>query len=428
MRTAVAERATVGGRCLTEACIPAKAVLRAADVLSEVRRAGEFGVRLGESGVDFARVMARRDTIVGSIAGGVRGLLDRAGVAVIEGEARLLGRGRVAVAGRELAPARVILATGSVPHPLPGIPFGGRVVDTARAWALKELPGRIAVIGAGASGVEIASAYARLGSQVLLVEAAERILPGEDADAAAHVARGLRKDGVSVLTGEPVADVRSGEAEVAFRCGGEDRHADWLVVATGRRADTAGLGLAEAGVEVEPTGLVRVDGAQRTSAPAVWAIGDLVAGPALAHKASEEGVIAAEDAAGLATTPLRHDDIPRATFCSPGLASVGLSEDAARAAGHDVVVGTVRYGAVGAGTVYGDRSGLVKIVGDRRTGEVLGACIAGSRSAEMIHELALARAQELGYPEIARLVHAHPTLSEAVLEAARVADGWLIHG
>jgi dihydrolipoamide dehydrogenase len=200
------------------------------------------------------------------------------------------------------------------------------------------------------------------------------------------------------------------------------------VLAVGRGPDVEGLGLETAGIALGERGLIAVDGAQRTSREGVYAIGDLVSGPALAHKASDEGVIAVEDAAGLTTHPLVHIDIPRATFCSPNVGSFGLTEAQAREAGHDVVIGKVPYGAVGAGTIYGDRSGIVKIIGERAYGELLGAHIVGTRATELIQELVNVRALEGGYAEVARIVHGHPTLSEAVLEAARDADGWLIHG
>jgi dihydrolipoamide dehydrogenase len=189
-----------------------------------------------------------------------------------------------------------------------------------------------------------------------------------------------------------------------------------------------GLGLDEAGVKLDEHGLVAVDGALRTSVAKVYAIGDLVAGPALAHKASDEGVIAVEDAAGQSTHPISYIDIPRATFCTPNVASFGLTEQQARDAGHDVVVGKVQYGAVGAGTVYGDRTGLVKIVGDKTYGELLGGHIIGAKATELVQELVNARALEGGYPEVALMIHGQPTMSEAVMEAARAADGWLIHG
>jgi dihydrolipoamide dehydrogenase len=215
---------------------------------------------------------------------------------------------------------------------------------------------------------------------------------------------------------------------VSFTYAGESAEADYLVIAAGRGPDVPALGLADAGVQLDERGLVQVDGALRTTAQGVYAIGDLVPGPALAHKASDEGIIAVEDAAGRPTQPLSHVDIPRATFCTPNVGSFGLTEEQAREQGYEVVVGKVPYGAVGGGIVYGDRAGLVKVVGESRYGELLGGHIVGARATELIQELVNIRALEGGFPEVARTVHGHPTLSEAVMEAARAADGWLIHG
>ncbi len=209
------------------------------------------------------------------------------------------------------------------------------------------MPARLAVVGAGASGAEIASAFARLGSEVLLLEALERVLPTEDGDISRLVERGLKRQGISVHTSTPVADVSAGETSVSFSYGSESAQVDYLVIAAGRGADIEGLGLAEAGVELDERGLVRVDGALRTSRAGVYAIGDLVPGPALAHKASDEGIIAAETIAGRETHPIAYADIPRATFCTPNVGSFGLTEEQAREQGHDVVVGKVPYGAVG---------------------------------------------------------------------------------
>ncbi len=446
MRTAVVERDKVGGRCLNYACIPAKAVLRSADLLSEIREADEYGLRVGGVEVDYEAVQARRAKVVATLTGGVGNLFKKNGVELIEGEASLApadgggeasngGRAGVGVdvGGKRLHSVAVVLATGSVPRSIPGVQLGGRVLGTEEAWALAELPGRLAVVGAGASGAEIASAFARLGSEVLLFEMLERVLPSEDADISRLVERGLGHQGVQVLTDTAIADVHVGESELSFAYGEERTSVDYLVIATGRGPDVQALGLEAAGVELvgqgEPgAGLVKVDGALRTSARGVYAIGDLVRGPALAHKASDEGIVAVEDAAGLTTHPLAYEDIPRATFCTPNVGSFGLTEAQAREQGYDVVVGKVPYGAVGGGIVYGDRSGLVKLVGESRYGELLGGHIVGSRATELIQELVNVRALEGGFAEVARTVHGHPTLSEAVMEAGRAADGWLIHG
>ncbi len=428
MKVAVVEKDTVGGRCLNYACIPAKAVLRTADVLTEMREGKDFGIKLAEPEVDFGAVMGRREKVITTLTGGVAGLFKKNKITYVEGEARLAGAGKVAVGDRTLEAKNVILATGSVARPIPGTEFGGRVIGTEEAWALPELPRSIAVVGAGASGAEIASAYARLGTDVLLFEALDRVLPTEDADISKVVERGLKKQGMQVFTKTFVENVKTGDDGVTFTYGDKQGEVEWLIIAAGRGPDVEALGLADAGVELDDRGLIKVDGAMRTSADRIWAIGDIVPGPALAHKASDEGVIAVEDAAGLETHPIEYVDVPRATFCTPNVASFGLTEAQAKEAGHDVVVGKVQYGAVGGGTVYGDRTGVVKIVGDKKYGEMLGGHIVGSKSTEMIQELVNVKLLEGGYPEVARMIHGHPTLSEAVMEAARAADGWLIHG
>jgi dihydrolipoamide dehydrogenase len=432
LKTAVVEKDQVGGRCLNYACIPAKAVLRSADILTEVREANEFGITVGEPTVDFGAINERRKKVIKTLTGGVAGLLKKNGIDVIEGFGAVTAEGNVRVGsnfdGTEIQAGKVIIATGSIKKPIPGVSFGGRVIGTEEAWGLESLPKSITVVGAGASGSEIASAFARLGSDVHLFEGLDRVLPTEDPDISKLVERGLKKQGMKVHTKTFVENVQAGDASVTFTAGGEQFETEWLVIAAGRGPDVEGLGLDEAGVKLDERGLIAVDGALRTSVPNVYAIGDLVAGPALAHKASDEGIIAAEDAAGRETHPLAHIDIPRATFCTPNVGSFGLTEQQARDAGHDVVVGKLQFGAVGAGTVYGDRQGLIKIVGERKYGELLGGHIVGTRATELIQELVNVRALEGGYSEVARIVHGHPTLSEGVMEAARDADGWLIHG
>jgi dihydrolipoamide dehydrogenase len=429
MKTAVVERDVVGGRCLNYACIPAKAVLRVADILSEVDEADEFGIEVEGRSVDFGKVSERRLKVIKTLTGGVAGLFKKNKIDYIEGVGSLAGDGKVKVGDETYEAAKaIILAPGSIPKPVPGTQFGGRVIGTEEAWALPELPQRLAVLGAGASGTEIASAYGRLGSEVLLFEALDRVLPTEDADISKVAGRGLAKQNMKIHTGTLVENVESRDDHVTFKYGDETGEADWLVIAAGRGPDVEALGLDTAGVELDDKGLIKVDGALRTTVKGVYAIGDVVPGPALAHKASDEGVIAVEDAAGLETHPIEYIDIPRATFCTPNVGSFGVTEEQAREQGMDVVVGKVQYGAVGAGTVYGDRGGMIKIIGDKKYGELVGGHIVGARATELIQELVNARALEGGYSEVARIVHGHPTLSEAVMEAARAADGWLIHG
>jgi dihydrolipoamide dehydrogenase len=429
MKTAIVEKDQIGGRCLNYACIPAKAILRVADVLTEIREADDFGLKVGEPEVDYDAVQDRREKVVKTLTGGVAGLMKKNSIDVLEGHGAVTAQGNVTVGGTEYEVTKaVILATGSVKKPIPGTEFGGRIIGTEEAWALSALPATMVVVGAGASGTEIASAYARLGTDVKLFEGLDRVLPTEDADISKLAERSFKKQGISVHTKTFVENVATNGDKVTFTHGEESGEAEWLVIAAGRGPDIEGLGLDEAGVALDEQGLIKVDGALRTNVKGIYAIGDLVAGPALAHKASDEGVIAVEDAAGMQTHPIEYIDIPRATFCTPNVASFGLTEAEAKEAGHDVVVGKLQYGAVGAGTVYGDRTGLVKIVGDKKYGELLGGHIVGAKSTELIQELVNVKALEGGYSEVARMIHGHPTLSEAVMEAARAADGWLIHG
>src|SRR5581483_4503832 len=319
MKTAVVEKDQVGGRCLNVACIPAKAVLRVADVLTEVREADEFGIKVAEPEVDYAAVGARREKVIKTLTGGVSGLFKKNKIELIEGEASLAGSGNVSVGGQTYSAKTIVLATGSVGKPIPGTEFGDRVIGTEEAWALPELPKSMAVVGAGASGAEIASAYARLGTNVLLFEALERVLPTEDADISKVVERGLKKQGMAIHTKTLVEGVESGQKSVKFTYGDESGEVDWLVIAAGRGPDVPALNLDHAGVKLEEAGLVQVSGAMRTSAEGIYAIGDIVHGPALAHKASDEGIIAVEDAAGLSTHPIEYIDVPRATFCTPNV-------------------------------------------------------------------------------------------------------------
>ena len=427
MKTAVIEKEFIGGRCLNIACIPAKAVLRAADVLSEVRHAGDFGIKVGEPEVDFSGVGAHRDKVIKTLTGGVSMLLKKNKVDVIEGVGSLTADGNVKVGDQEIEAGNVIIATGSIPKPILGLEFGGKVLDTAAAWLLNERPAKLAVIGAGASGTEIASAYGRLGTEVVLLEALPQVLPLEDKDIARTAARELGKQ-MKIVTGANIDKVDVSDKGVSIDWGEGAQEFDFVAIAAGRAPDTEVLGLAEAGIELLENGQIKVDGHQKTSRDGVYAIGDIVPGPWLAHKASEEGVIAVEAMAGQDPHPLDHGAIPAATFCSPQVASFGLTEEQAKEQGYDVAVGKIPMGAVGAPTVYGDRGGMIKIVGDKKYGEILGAHIVSAKAADLIEELVVAKELEGGYPELARTIHPHPAFAEAVLEAARATDGWLIHG
>jgi dihydrolipoamide dehydrogenase len=425
-KTAVVERDKPGGRCLNYACIPAKTILRSAEIYDEVRNGAELGI-VGDVSIDWPALQARRTKVSESLSGGVKFLWDKDKVTMIEGEGSLTADGNVAVGGEVYEAGAVILATGSVALPIPGAPFGGRVVDTWGAWSLTEQPRKIAVVGAGASGSEIASAYARLGTEVILIEMLPQILPAEDKDIAKVVERVFKKGGIEISTGAPVENVEIGEGSVKFTYGDKSAEVDYLCVAGGRGPDTEALNLAAAGVELGERGKIKVDPYGQTTNAKVFAIGDLVNKKALAHKAEEEGVVAVEKAAGVETEPVNQELLVGATFTHPQVASVGLTEAAAKEAGHEVKIGKQKISGEGAGTVYDDKDGIVKLVVDAKYGEILGAHIVGNRACDMIAELVAVMALEGGAQEVARIVHPHPTVSEAVLDAARAVDGWAIH-
>ncbi|MCW2982220.1 MAG: dihydrolipoamide dehydrogenase [Solirubrobacterales bacterium] len=427
MKTAVVERDKAGGRCLNYACIPAKTILRSAEIYDEAKNGAELGI-VGDVAIDWPALQARRAKVSESLSGGVKFLWDKNKITMIEGEGSLTAEGNVSVGGEVYEATKgVIVATGSVALPIPGVEFGGRVVDTWGAWSLTEQPKKIAVVGAGASGSELASAYHRLGTEVILIEMLPQILPAEDKDIAKVVERVFKKEGIEISTGAPVENVEVGSGSVKFTYGDKSAEVDYLCVAGGRGPDTEALNLSAAGVEIGERGKIKVDGFGQTTNPKVFAIGDLVNKKALAHKAEEEGVVAAEKIAGVETEPVNQELMVGATFTHPQVASVGLTEAAAKEAGHEVKIGKQKISGEGAGTVYDDKDGIVKLVIDAKYGEVLGAHIVGNRACDMIAELVAVMALEGGAPELQRIVHPHPTVSEAVLDAARAVDGWAIH-
>ena len=426
-KTAVVELDKPGGRCLNYACIPAKTVLHSAELYDHARNGGELGVTGKGIAMDWKALGERRAKVSSTLSGGVEMLWKKNKVDMIEGEASLTAEGNIAVGDATHEAGAVVLATGSVALPIPGVEFSERVVDTWGAWSLPEQPKSIAVVGAGASGAEIASAYGRFGTEVTLIEMLDQILPAEDKDMARVVERTFKKQNITVSTGTPVESVDTGKSSVKVRYGDTEIEVDYLCIAGGRAPDTKPLNLEAAGVKTNDGGKIEVDDYQRTSNPKVYAIGDLVGRKALAHKASEEGVVAVEHAAGAETHPVDENLVAGATFCQPQVASIGITEAQAREAGHDVKVGKMKLGGVGAAPIYDDRDGLVKLVVDSEYGEILGAHIVGNRACDMIPELVNTMALEGGYQELARIVHPHPTMSEAVLDAARAVDGWAIH-
>jgi dihydrolipoamide dehydrogenase len=426
-KTAVVERDKAGGRCLNYACIPAKTVLRTAELYHDARNSENLGVIGTDVKLDWEALHKRREEVSATLSGGVEGLWKKNKIEFIEGDASLTADGNVEVGDEVYEAKAVTLATGSVALPIPGVEFGGRVLETWGAWSLAERPNRIAVVGAGASGAELASAYARFGTEVLLIEMLDQILPAEDRDMAKVVERVFKRQGIEISTGTPVQNVEASEGSVKFSYGDNSAEVDYLMIAGGRAPDVEGLGLQEAGVELEENGKIKVDPYQRTTNQKVFAIGDLVNKKALAHKASEEGVIAVEAAARVETHPVDQNLVAGATFCHPQVASVGLTEAQAKEAGHEVKVGKQKIAGEGAGTVYDDKDGLVKLVVEAKYGEILGAHVVGNRACDMIAELVTVMELEGGYQELARTIHPHPTVSEAILDAARAVDGWAIH-
>ncbi len=428
LKTAVVEKDQTGGRCLNYACIPAKTILHAADVYDEAAHgAAELGVEIEGVSLDWPAVQERREKVRLGLTGGVDGLLKKNKIDLIEGEGSVVAPGKVGVGGTEHECTSILLATGSVAMAIPGVDFGERVLDTWGAWSLPELPKSLAVVGAGASGSEIASAYVRFGTEVTLIEMLDQILPAEDRDIARVVERAFKKQGIKISTGTKVEGVEPGPDSVKFSYGEESAEVDYLVIAGGRRPDVEALNLDEVGVKLDDRGRIEVDAAQKTSVDGIYAIGDLTPGPALAHKASDEGIVAAEAIAGLRTHPIAIDRIVSGTFCDPQVGSIGMTEAEAKDAGHEIKVGKFKLGGVGAAQVYEDRDGMVKIVADAAYGEILGAHIVGKTACNMIIELVAAQALEGGYQELARVIHPHPTISEAVMEAARAVDGWATH-
>jgi dihydrolipoamide dehydrogenase len=403
-------------------------VLHTAEVYSEVNGNGtDLGIKANGVSIDWKAVQSRRASVSKTLEDGVQMLWKKNKVDFLADEASLEGGGKVKVGSDTHEAKAIIIATGSIELPIPGVEFSDRVLDTWGAWSLEKLPKALVIAGCGASGSEIASAYARLGTEVTLVEMLDRVLPLEDKDMARVVERQFKKDGMEVLLGTKVEEVTEQKTGVKVKAGDKELKADYLAIAGGRRPDTDPLNLEAAGVQTEEDGRIKIDEYQRTTADGVYAIGDIVRGPALAHKASEEGVIAVETAAGEPTHPLDVNLVPGATFCHPQVASVGLTEEQAKETGRQIKVGKFKLGGAGASVVYDDRAGLVKIVGDPEYGEILGAHIVGNVACDMISEFVDVMALEGGYQELERIIHPHPTMSEAVLDAARAVDGWAIH-
>ncbi len=431
LKTALVEDAELGGTCLNWGCIPTKALLKQAEVYQLIGRAAEFGLRVDTPAVDWAAVIGRSRQVAAQLSKGVAYLMEKNQVEVFAGRGRLTPSRQVAVEDIELAAEHVVLATGARPKSMPGVEFDGeRIIASREAMVAAEQPASLAIIGAGAIGVEFAYFYRAFGSQVLLLEALPQVLPREDEEIAAGLAESLTRQGIEVVTGARVEEVKKQKRAVAlrYRVGDQQqtRKVDQVLVATGVQGNMEGLGLEALGIRTRD-GAVVVDERMQTSAKGIYAIGDVAGPPLLAHAAAQEGIAAVEFIAGRDRPTLDPRQVPNCIYCQPQVASVGLSESQARAAGHDVKVGRFPFAASGKGQAAGETEGLVKLVFDARYGELLGGAILGAEATELIAELTLALRLEATYEELLLTSHAHPTLSEAVMEAAGQAFGEAIN-
>ena len=434
----VEKQKALGGTCLIWGCIPTKALLEHAHALKVIRDAREWGVTIpaGTPAIDMTQVQARKDRVVTGLTKGIEFLFKKNKIDWIKGTARLAGKGRIDVfeGDKQTLEAReIIVATGSAARSVPGIEIDcKRIITSDEAIGLKELPKSLVIMGSGAVGVEFASIYRRFGTDVTIIELLSRLVPIEDEAVSAELEKSFKKQGIRALTGTKVTKVVTGAHGVDIEAQTPDGKtqklsADLLLVATGRGPVTAGLGAEEAGLTLEK-GFIKVDEMYRTSVPNVSAIGDVImlgtgSHPQLAHVSSAEGIVVAERIAGQDVRPINYDHVPSCTYCDPEIGSVGFTEAEAKAKGYDVRVGAFPFGVLGRAKMAGESEGFVKIVADKKYDEVLGVHMIGPRSTELVAEAVLALRLECTVEELIRTIHAHPTFSEAVGEAAHATHG-----
>ena len=443
MKVAVVEKQkALGGTCLIWGCIPTKALLEHAHALKIVQNAKEWGVTLpaGSAAIDMSQVQTRKDKVVTGLTKGIEFLFKKNKIDWIKGTARLAAGGKVDVFEGEkqtLDAKQVIVATGSSPRSVPGIDIDRkRIITSDEAIHLKQVPKSMIILGSGAVGVEFASIYRRFGAEVTVIELLPRLVPVEDEAVSAELEKSFKKQGIKSLTDTKVTKASVTAAGVDIEAQGGDGKlqklsCDLLLVATGRGPVTAGLGAEELGLQMEK-GYIKVDQMYRTNLPNVSAIGDVItlgAGvhPQLAHVSSAEGVLVAERLAGQTVRPLNYDHVPGCTYCDPEIGSVGLTEAEASEKGFDVRVGSFPFGVLGRAKMAGETEGFVKIVADKKYDEVLGVHMIGPRSTELVAEAVLALRLECTVEELVKTIHAHPTFSEAIGEAAHATHGAAIH-
>lgn len=439
MRVACVEKQYLGGTCLNVGCIPSKALLDSSERYHAARHVlSRHGINVPTVSLDLGTMMKRKDEVVKQNTGGVAYLFKKHKIEHVIGAGRIRAADTVEVKGdgaapRSLRAKNVLIATGSAPTQLPGLPFDGRnILSSTEALTLAQVPKKLVIVGGGYIGVEMGSVWARLGAEVIVLEFLDRALPGMDREMAGQLQRLLEKLGLKFRfkTVAESAKSEGGKVKVSWSSdGGKEKgveECDKAMVAVGRRPVTDGLGLAEAGIQADKKGFVTVDQQFRTNVPGVWAIGDVIGGVMLAHKAEEEGIAAVEIMAGRAGHVDYHT-IPAVVYTHPELAQVGLTEEDAAAAGHEVRVGKFPFSANGRARAMGEPEGQVKIVADAKTDRVLGVHILGAHASDMIHEAVAAMTYHASAEDIARSNHAHPTLCEAIKEAALAVDKRAIH-
>ncbi len=420
-----------GGVCLNWGCIPTKALLRNAEVVNLVGRAAEFGIKVSGFEASYPEAIQRSRRVADRMAKGVEFLFRKNKITLFPGRGVLKARDTVEVAGASgtetLQVKAVILATGSEPKSLPGVTIDeNTVISSNGAVRNEKKPASLVVIGAGAVGVEFADVYASYGVRVTVLEALPRLVPLEDEDCSKELARAFGRRGIELRTGVKVASVKAGGPGAIVETDGGRLEAEQVLMAVGRGAKVTGLGLETLGIPLD-RGFVPVSPRMETGAQGVYAIGDMAGPPLLAHKAMAEGVVAAETIAGRTPRPVDYGNVPSCTYCRPQIASVGATEAKARENGRDVTVGKFPFTASGKAVALGETEGFVKVVADKATGELLGVHIIGPEATEIIHEFAVGRTLEATLEEIIHTIHAHPTLSEAALEATLGALGQAIH-
>jgi dihydrolipoamide dehydrogenase len=446
LKTAVVEKQkALGGTCLIWGCIPTKALLEHAHALKVVQNVKEWGVTIGEGavGIDMNQVQARKDKVVTGLTKGIEFLFKKNKIEWIKGTATITGRGAIDVVDGDTQSLRaskeIIIATGSVPRSVPGVEIDRkRIITSDEAIGLREVPKSMVILGSGAVGVEFASIFRRFGSQVTVIELLPRIVPAEDEAISAELEKSFKKQGIKIHTGTKVTKATAGASSVDIEAQLPDGTiekltADFLLVATGRGPVTQGLGVDALGLNTD-RGYLAVDNLFRTGVPGFSAVGDVISfgaasapHPQLAHVSSAEGIITAERIAGRDVKPINYDHVPACTYCDPEIGSVGLTEREAQEHGYDVRVGTFPFFVLGRAKMAGEAEGFVKIVADKKYDEVLGVHMIGPRATELVAEATLALRLECTVEELVRTIHAHPTFSEAVSEAAHAAHGAAIH-